>query len=211
MPARQEARARSPATWFLTPGSAKAIPPAISSPARLSRTASCRRWLPKSLVAPDLDSGLLTREETLAGLAQKIGVDVDGLAETIKRFNANARRGEDPDFGRGATEHDRYYADHKVEPNPCLGPLEEPPFYALRVDAGDLDTKGGLKCDEFGRVLNERDEPIAGLYAAGNTSAAVMGDTYPGAGATIASAMTFGYIAACHAFEGESAGGSSNE
>ena len=157
------------------------------------------------------NSGLLTREETLAGLAQKIGVDADGLAETVKRFNDNARRGEDPDFGRGGTEHDRYYADHKVEPNPCLGPLETPPFYALRVDAGDLDTKGGLKCDEYARVLDGRDEPIAGLYAAGNTSAAVMGDTYPGAGATIASAMTFGYVAARHAFEGESGGGSPDE
>ena len=157
------------------------------------------------------DSGLLARKDSLAELARHVGIDAAGLAATVERFNENARRGEDPDFGRGATRHDRYYADHKVTPNPCLGPLETPPFYALRVDAGDLDTKGGLKCDEYGRVLHENGSPIAGLYAAGNTSAAVMGDTYPGAGATIASAMTFAYIAARHALEGEPAGESSHE
>ncbi len=149
------------------------------------------------------ESGLLTRADSLAELAQQIGVDAEGLQTTVARFNEFAIRGEDPDFARGASEHDRYYADHKVEPNPCLGPVDTPPFYALRVDAGDLDTKGGLSCDEHARVLDDHGKPIPGLYAAGNTSAAVMGDTYPGAGATIASAMTFGYVAARHAFEGE--------
>jgi 3-oxosteroid 1-dehydrogenase len=146
------------------------------------------------------DSGLLTRADSLRELAEKTGIDGAVLARTIERFNAHAQHGEDPEFGRGSTEHDRYYADHRMQPNPCLGPLEQAPFYALRVEAGDLDTKGGLQCDEFARVLNEAGQPIAGLYAAGNTSAAVMGDTYPGAGATIGSAMTFAYIAAQHAF-----------
>ena len=84
--------------------------------------------------------------------------------------------------------------------NPSLGPLEKGPFYALRCDPGDLDTKGGLQCDEHARVVNSSGEAVPGLYAAGNTSAAVMGNTYPGAGATIGSAMTFAYIAAQHAF-----------
>jgi 3-oxosteroid 1-dehydrogenase len=149
------------------------------------------------------ESGLLSRADTIDELARQTGIDAAGLQATIERFNKFAIRGEDPDFSRGASEHDRYYADHKVEPNPCLGPVDTPPFYALRVDAGDLDTKGGLSCDEYARVLDEHGAPIPGLYAAGNTSAAVMGDTYPGAGATIASAMTFGYVAAQHAFGGE--------
>jgi len=152
------------------------------------------------------DSGMFTRKDSLGELAQHIGIDAGGLAATVSRFNEHALKGEDPDFGRGATEHDRYYADHKVQPNPCLGPLETPPFYALRVDAGDLDTKGGLKCDHYARVLDDDGNPVSGLYAAGNTSGAVMGDTYPGAGATIASAMTFGYIAAQHAFGSEAQG-----
>jgi 3-oxosteroid 1-dehydrogenase len=149
------------------------------------------------------DCGLLTVADSLQELATKVGIDGVQMRKTIARFNENARRGVDPEFGRGDTEHDRYYADKNVQPNPTLGPLERPPFYALRCEAGDLDTKGGLSCDEHGRVLSGSGASIPGLYAAGNTSAAVMGDTYPGAGATIGSAMTFAYIAAQHAFKGE--------
>lgn len=145
-------------------------------------------------------SGLLTKAGTLEELAAKLQIDADALLQTVTEFNHHARVGEDPEFGRGATEHDRYYADKKVSPNPSLGPLETAPYYALRCDPGDLDTKGGLLCDEYARVLHTSGAVIEGLYAAGNASAAVMGDTYPGAGATIGSAMTFAYIAARHAF-----------
>lgn len=158
--------------------------------------------LPKALFS----SGLLTRAESLDALAIALDIDAAGLKATVERFNRHAREGRDPDYGRGDSEHDRYYADPKVQPNPCLGPLDTAPYYALRCEAGDLDTKGGLLCDEHGRVLKESGEAIPGLYAAGNTSAAVMGDTYPGAGATIGSAMTFAYLAAQHALnEQESA------
>ena len=126
-------------------------------------------------------------------------MDATALASTIESFNRHARKGDDPKFSLGATEHDRYYADPSVAPNPSLGPLDKPPYYALRCDPGDLDTKGGLLCDEFARVLNTSGTVIDGLYAAGNASAAAMGNTYPGAGATIGSAMTFAYIAAQHA------------
>ena len=146
------------------------------------------------------DTGLLTRADTLAELAEKLGIDSEQLQRTVESFNTHARKGEDPEFGRGQSEHDKYYADKTNQPNPSLAPLEAGPFYALRCEAGDLDTKGGLQCDEHARVLNEAGEVIPGLYAAGNTSAAAMGDTYPGAGATIGSAMTFAYIAAHHAF-----------
>ncbi|MDP4918730.1 MAG: FAD-binding protein, partial [Haliea sp.] len=150
-------------------------------------------------------SGLLTRAESLEALAAALDIDAAGLAATVERFNRHAREGRDPDYGRGDTEHDRYYADPKVLPNPSLGPLETAPYYALRCDAGDLDTKGGLLCDEHARVLEESGAVSPGLYAAGNTSAAIMGDTYPGAGATIGSAMTFAYLAAQHAFTEEGA------
>jgi len=156
---------------------------------------------PDSKLPPEyFDSGMLTTAPTLRELAKKLGIDSEALVHTVNHFNSHARQGKDPLFRRGDTIHDRYYADATVQPNPSLGPLERPPFYALRCEAGDLDTKGGLKCDEFARVLDESGEAIPGLYAAGNTSAAVMGDTYPGAGATIGSAMTFAYIAAQHAF-----------
>lgn len=146
-------------------------------------------------------SGMLTRADTLSELAQKLNMNGEQLEATVSAFNEHARIGEDPEFGRGQTLHDRYYADPTVTPNPSLGPLDQAPFYALRCEAGDLDTKGGLACDEHGRVLDAQGECITGLYAAGNTSAAAMGDTYPGAGATIGSAMTFAYLAARHAFD----------
>jgi 3-oxosteroid 1-dehydrogenase len=146
------------------------------------------------------ESGLLTKADTLAELAEKLQIEPDALVQTVQAFNAHARNGEDPEFDRGVSEHDRYYADKTVGPNPSLGPLETAPYYALRCEPGDLDTKGGLLCDEYARVLHTSGAVIEGLYAAGNASAAVMGNTYPGAGATIGSAMTFAYIAARHAF-----------
>ena len=149
----------------------------------------------------NFDTGLLTKANSLEELAATLGINPDALVKTVADFNRHARNGEDPEFGRGTTVHDRYYADKSVSPNPSLGPLEAPPYYALRCEPGDLDTKGGLLCDEHARVLHQNGSAIDGLYAAGNASAAAMGNTYPGAGATIGSAMTFAYIAAQHAFE----------
>ena len=152
------------------------------------------------LAPENFASGLLTRADSLEELADKLQIDRATLLHTVTNFNRHARNGEDPEFGRGQTQHDRYYADKSVSPNPSLGPLETAPYYALRCDPGDLDTKGGLLCDEYARVLHTSGSVIAGLYAAGNASAAAVGNTYPGAGATIGSAMTFAYIAAQHAF-----------
>jgi 3-oxosteroid 1-dehydrogenase len=139
------------------------------------------------------------KSETLDGLAGKIGVDADGLIETVQSFNRFARTGEDPDFRRGESLQDRYYTARANGPNPSLGPIEKPPFYAVKVYPGDLGTKGGFRTDAGARVLTDAGEVIPGLFAAGNCSAAVMGRSYPGAGGTIGPAMAFGYIAAEHA------------
>ncbi|HEY9035521.1 MAG TPA: FAD-binding protein [Pseudomonadales bacterium] len=142
------------------------------------------------------ESGFLQKGETLRHLAGKIGVDAEGLESEIARFNRFAVSGVDEDFHRGETLQDRYYSDANIKPNPTLAPIMEPPFYAITIYPGDLGTKGGLKCDARARVLNEQGDVIPGLYATGNCSGAVMGNSYPGAGATIGPAMTFGYIAA---------------
>lgn len=138
------------------------------------------------------------REDTIEALAEKIGVDIEGLAETVEQYNANARQGQDPDFNKGKSLFDRYYGDPSNKPNPCNGPLEKGPFYAIKINAGDIGTKGGLKTDVDARVLDKQGQPIAGLYATGNTSASPLAQTYPGAGATLGPAMTFGYLAANH-------------
>jgi len=141
-------------------------------------------------------AGAVYRAASLAELAGQIGVDPAGLAATAERFGGFARAGRDADFHRGDSAYDRYYSDPRCRPNPCLAPLAAPPFYAVKIVPGDLGTKGGLRTDERARVLRGDGTPIAGLYAAGNTSAAVMGHSYAGAGATIGPAMTFGYLAA---------------
>lgn len=139
---------------------------------------------------------LLHRASTLAGLAAQLGITPDTLCQSVEHFNRNARMGQDPDFERGANVYDRYWGDSRRRPNPCLAPLERPPFYAVEVHPGDLGTKGGLVTDTHARVLDVSGDPIGGLYATGNCTASVMGDGYPGAGATLAPAMTFAYIAA---------------
>lgn len=142
------------------------------------------------------DAGIAVRADNLAELGAGIGVPVPEFVETMTRFNQNAAAGEDPDFGRGRSAYDRYYGDPTVKPNPNLRPLVNGPFYAVRMVLSDLGTCGGLKTDERARVLREDGGPIAGLYAIGNTAANAFGTTYPGAGATIAQGLVYGYIAA---------------
>ncbi len=141
-------------------------------------------------------AGAVYRAPTVAELAEQAGLDPAALSKTVVRFNEFAQAGRDGDFGRGDSAYDRYYGDPRCRPNPNLAPLTQAPFYAVKIVPGDLGTKGGLRTDEWARVLREDGTPIPGLYAAGNTSAAVMGHSYAGAGATIGPAMTFGYIAA---------------
>lgn len=142
-----------------------------------------------------LDRGYFVKADTLAELAEKIEINAQGLKDTVERFNQFAATGSDQDFKRGESAYDRYYGDPTVKPNPCLAPVKKPPFYSVKIYPGDIGTKGGLVTDEYARVLLEDGSIIPGLYAVGNTSASVMGNSYPGPGGTIGPAMTFGYIA----------------
>jgi 3-oxosteroid 1-dehydrogenase len=141
------------------------------------------------------DPSWVTRADTLAALAAAAGIDADGLAETVARFNGFARDGVDRDFGRGASEWDREWGDPEHEPNPSLGTLERGPFYAIRIHAGAIGTKGGLRVNGRGEVLATRGgEAIPGLYAAGNVAAGAVPGGYVGPGATLGPGMTFGYV-----------------
>lgn len=149
----------------------------------------------RKLPAAWLESGVVQDAASLDELAGKIGVPAATLRETAERFNDLASKGHDDDFNRGDSAYDNYYGDPTL-PNPNLYPLSGPPYYAFQIILGDLGTSGGLRTDEFAHVLRADDTVIDGLYAVGNASAAVMGRSYAGAGATIGPAMTFGYIAA---------------
>jgi len=145
-----------------------------------------------------LRNGYLIEGKTLAELAQKCGIDPQGLEQTVREYNGPAARGEDPAFGRGSTAFNRYLADPEHGPNPCVAPIERGPFYAIKVLMGDLGTFDGINTSVVGEVLRRDGTPIAGLYAVGNDRASMMGGNYPGAGITHGPNMTFGYLTANH-------------
>ncbi|CDO31680.1 3-ketosteroid-delta-1-dehydrogenase [Mycolicibacterium porcinum] len=147
------------------------------------------------------DAGIAVKADSFDDLATKMQVPVEDFVATVTRFNENAFAGEDPDFERGRSAYDRYYGDPTVTPNPNLRPLVKGPFYAVKMVLSDLGTCGGLRADDRARVLREDGTVIHGLYAIGNTAANAFGHTYPGAGATIAQGLVYGYIAARDAAE----------
>ncbi len=143
---------------------------------------SAPKWL---ISAPDLES-----------LAGQLACDAETLVRTLDTFNGYAEAGDDLDFGRGSSAYDLYHADPRHGPNPSLGPIAEPPFYALRTYAGLVGTKGGPRIDPQARVLDFDGEPIEGLFACGNVAAgAVTGVGLAGPGATLGPTLTMGYIA----------------
>jgi 3-oxosteroid 1-dehydrogenase len=142
---------------------------------------------------------------SLAELAKLIDVEADGLVDTARRFSEFARVGVDDDFGRGDSVWDRNRGgDPRHGPNPTLGTIENPPFYAMPFKASFLGTKGGARTNERGEVLNQQDEAIPGLYAAGNVMANAFGSKGVGAGTTLGPCLTWGYIAALSAMDVES-------
>jgi 3-oxosteroid 1-dehydrogenase len=147
---------------------------------------------------PYYEAGTIQKADTIEELAGKIGVPVASLTKTVARWNGFAATGVDEDFHRGESAYDRYYGDPTL-PNPCVDSIDKAPYYGVKVEIGDLGTKGGLVTDEHGRVLRADGSAIDGLYATGNASAAVMGNEYAGPGATIGPSMVFGYLAVKHA------------
>jgi succinate dehydrogenase/fumarate reductase flavoprotein subunit len=156
-----------------------------------------RRRYPVAGIPPgDTPPSWFVSAPTAEALGAALGIDGATLADTIARFNEHARRGDDPDFHRGRSAYDGFNGDHRYDgPFATLGPLDQPPFHAVRSHSGALGTKGGPRTDTEGRVLDHGGRPIPGLYAAGNAMAGVTGMVYAGAGGTLGPALTFGYLA----------------
>ena len=145
-----------------------------------------------------LKNGYLIKGDTLAQLAANAGIDAAALEQTVNDYTVGAVKGEDPAFGRGRTSFNRYLADPAHQPNPCVAPVAQGPFFAVKVIMGDLGTFDGLQTSVVGEVLRRDGTPIPGLYAVGNDRASMMGGKYPGAGITHGPNMTFGYVTANH-------------
>jgi len=165
-----------------------------------------RKSYPIMTVMPrDPDPDWLSKFDSLEALAAGLGIDRAGLAATVERFNGFARSQKDEDFGRGESAYERWLGDPNG-PHPCLGTLEEPPFYALPLHLAAAGTKGGPRTNTKGQVLHVRGGIIPGLYAAGNAMAGVSGPGYYGGGGTIGLAMTWGYICGINAAQEAKAG-----
>jgi len=151
------------------------------------RTPSLRRFV---------DSGYLFEAPDLATLGARLGLPAGRLEATVARFNGFAATGRDEDFGRGNSLYDRSNGDATVTPNPCLGPLRQPPFHAVRLEPTPLGTSRGISADATARALDAAGRPVPGLFVCGNDMQSAFGGEYPGAGGQLAQGMTFGWLAA---------------
>lgn len=150
----------------------------------------------------DLPEGFGVKAASLGELAALMGVDADGLSATVRRFNAHAENGQDPDFGRGSHPWSAWICgDVLQQPNPNLGALSKPPFYAVKLRrlGGSAIPAAGLVADHHCRVLGWDDQPIDGLYVAGNSMARMETGAAMQSGISNARGMTHGYLAARHA------------
>lgn len=152
---------------------------------------------------PFLAGGYLIEAPTLTKLAEKLDVNWENLKRTVARMNEYAVTGVDSEFGRGTTAYHRVNGDASHKPNPTLGPIATPPFYAVRLYPGDIGTATGLVTDENAQVLGVADRPISGLYACGNDMNSIMAGVYPAPGITIGPGVVFAYIAVTHALHGD--------
>lgn len=132
-------------------------------------------------------------------LAGRLGIDAAALKNTLSRFNEQARRGVDEDFGRGHSELNRFNGDPSVTPNPCVAPIDATELCAVEVWPGEIACSAGLSANREGQVVDGSETPIPGLYACGNDMASIMGDSYPGPGTTLGPAVVFAYRVVEHA------------
>ena len=178
--------------------SVRAIPAWHVVDARYHRQYTYGAKAPGKIPEQWLTMGWMKKGDTLEELARACSVDPAGLQASVARFNQFCRTGQDTDFGRGDNVYNRYYGDPTVKPNPCLGTVEEGPFYAAPLVTGDAGTCGGAFINEHAQVMRGDGTVIEGLYAAGNSTASLSGPFYAGAGLSIGASSVFGYIAARH-------------
>lgn len=143
---------------------------------------------------------LAASSSSLTTLAEELGFSPETLQETVSVFNQYANDGKDPEYGRGENEWGHVWCgDPTQEPNPNLGPVEEPPFYAVRLYVGlSSMSNTGLVTDKQGRVQNWNNKPIDGLYATGSVCAPVEWGIGYQSGLQNARSLTDGYLAGLH-------------
>lgn len=140
--------------------------------------------------------------DTLEELAKNIGVDVAGLTATVASFNRYSADGSDPEFQRGTFPWGALMCgDPLHKPNPNLGAIDQGPYYAIELHrlAGGGIAASGIMADEHCRAIDWNDNPIPGLYVAGNSMARLDNGAFMQSGITNARGLTHGYLAGRHA------------
>jgi 3-oxosteroid 1-dehydrogenase len=138
---------------------------------------------------------------SLPELAGKLGIDPERLVQTVRRFNGFVETGGDADFHRGENQWKLASIKATQGTNGSLGTIEEPPFYGIELrPAGGASV--GLLTNTRGQVIHQRRRPIPGLYASGNAAAATEYGVGYQAGLSLASSMTFSYLATRHMIDG---------
>jgi fumarate reductase flavoprotein subunit len=135
----------------------------------------------EQLIRKHVASGRIRTAQSLDALADLIHVDRLALAETTRRYNANAHAGSDPEWEKVAPKH---------------FPIERAPYFAIEIRASVIgQTSAGLDIDTSTRVRDTRGRAIPGLFAAGEVLGCVQGKRYSGGGMGLGNALTFGRIA----------------
>ena len=168
------------------------------SQVRMADEIGCARSTVFESVERLVAAGYLHKADTLAALAQQLGLDAQTLSKTVARYNRDAAQGVDREFAKGGNSYNRAMGDPGHQPDACNAPLLSAPFYAIKLYTGDLGTSRGLVTTADAQVVNTEGHPIPGLYAVGNDMDSLMAGTYPGPGITLGPGLTFGYLAACH-------------
>jgi 3-oxosteroid 1-dehydrogenase len=143
-------------------------------------------------------AGTVSSAHDLGDLARQLGIDGGGLVETVRRYNAHATDGTDPEFDRGGRLwSQRFKGDAHHLPHPNIGPVQEPPFHGIALT---LDMTGipaaGLATTTRARVVDSGGRVLPGLYAAGSCTAMRSSGAGYNSGFSLSRAMTGGYLAA---------------
>lgn len=128
-----------------------------------------------------VEMGTAFNADSIEALAEAAGLDAANLKATVEKYNVLAKDGNDADFSKSAE---------------FMQAIEGPTYYALRYNMGTSGTIGGLVINEKAQVLNDADQPIEGLYAAGEiANGQLMYKGYPGSGTSIMFCVHYGRIA----------------
>lgn len=146
-----------------------------------------------------VDSGYLVKAGSLAELARECGIDAQTFEQTVACSNGFARAGTDPEFGKGSSAFNRFHGDAAHQPNPCLGTIEQAPYFAVEIWPADLSTCAGVAADSNCQALDAQSDAIPGLHVCGNDMESIWEGEAPGPGVTLGPAIVFGYRAAMHA------------